>query len=194
MAKKHCHLLFVLLFPVCLFAQHFDIDLLNKINPDTPSSAYQHQISNSAYWLPAVVSVGQLGYGFLADDPLAKRYGVETAISVGIGQLLSAGVKHLVKRPRPYQSWPELIHPENYGTGPSFPSGHTTAAFSTAASLALSRKQWFVMVPITLWAGSVGYSRMYLGRHFPTDVFGGLLIGVASGLIGHWVTGRLYND
>lgn len=193
MAKK-CFPLFLLLLPVCLFAQNFDIHYLHKINPDTLTSSYWKATSNSAYWLPVAVSVGQLGYGFVADDPLAKRYGVETAISVSIGQLMSAGIKHIVNRARPYESWPDLIHPENYGTGPSFPSGHTTAAFSTAASLAFSRKQWFVTVPITLWAGSVGYSRMYLGRHYPTDVLGGLVVGVVSGLLGHWVTGRLYHD
>ena len=172
----------------------FDIRLLDKINPDTPASCYQHQISNSAYWLPAAIVVGELGYGFIADDPLNKRYAVETGITVGIGQAMSIGLKHLFKRPRPYMRFPDVIHPVNYGTGPSFPSGHTTLAFSTATSLALTRKQWTVTVPITLWAGSVGYSRMYLGRHYPTDVLGGIAVGIVSGILGHWVTARIYGD
>ena len=200
--------LLILIFPLSVMAQDslpagitvpsgaasFDIHLLDKINPDTPSSAYQRQISNSAYWVPAAIVVGELGYGFIADDPLNKRYAVQTGITVGIGQAMSIGLKHLFKRPRPFMSYPDIIHPVNYGTGPSFPSGHTTLAFSTATSLALTRKQWSVTLPITLWAGSVGYSRMYLGRHYPTDVLGGLAVGIVSGILGHWVTGRIYGD
>lgn len=205
--RKQClHLLFVLLLPCSLWAQdttylheqarrsNFDINLLDKINPDTLSNKLQRQISNSAYWLPAAVVVGELGYGFASDDPVSKRYGVETGVSVGIGQLMSIGLKHLFNRPRPFMSYPDRIHPINYGTGPSFPSGHTTLAFSTAASLALARKQWIVTVPISLWAGSVGYSRMYLGRHFPTDVLGGIAVGLVSAVLGHWVTARIYGD
>ncbi|WP_225974750.1 phosphatase PAP2 family protein [Arachidicoccus ginsenosidivorans] len=60
--------------------------------------------------------------------------------------------------------------------------------------MALTRKQWTVTVPITLWAGSVGYSRMYLGRHYPTDVLGGIATGIVSGILGHWLTGRIYGD
>ncbi|SDZ91473.1 PAP2 superfamily protein [Arachidicoccus rhizosphaerae] len=173
---------------------NFDIHLLDQLNPDTPSSKFMSQISNSAYWLPASITLAELGYGFIADDPLNKRYAVETGVTVGIGQAMSIGLKHLFKRPRPFMSYPDIIHPINYGTGPSFPSGHTTLAFSTAASLALTRKQWTVTLPITLWAGSVGYSRMYLGRHYPTDVLGGLAVGIVSGILGHWVTGRIYGD
>jgi len=172
----------------------FDINLLDKINPDTPRSFIQNQISNSAYWLPAAVVVGELGYGFINNDALNKRYAVETSLSVGIGQALSIGLKHIFNRPRPFMTFPDRIHPVNYGMGPSFPSGHTTLAFSTATSLALTRKQWTVTVPITLWAGSVGYSRMYLGRHYPTDVLGGIATGIVGGIVGHWLTGRIYGD
>lgn len=205
--KAILHLLALLVIPCLIWGQdtlqlsnqlkqsRFDINLLDKINPDTvPASWFQQQISNSAYWLPAAIVVGELGYGLADGDDLSKRYAVETGVTVGIGQLMSIGLKHLFNRPRPYMSYPDRIHPINYGTGPSFPSGHTTLAFSTAASVALTRKQWTLTLPISLWAGSVGYSRMYLGRHFPTDVLGGIAVGVVSGILGHWVTGRLYGD
>ncbi len=75
----------VVLTPLFALAQNFDINLLKKINPDTiPTSKYWKQISNSVYWVPAAVSLGQIGYGFWANDPLSKRYGVETAVSAGI--------------------------------------------------------------------------------------------------------------
>lgn len=67
--------------------------------------------------------------------------------------------------------------------GYSFPSGHTTDAFSLATSLTLNFKQWYVIVPAYLWAGSVGYSRLYLGAHYPSDVFGGAIVGSTSAFI-----------
>ena len=201
-----CQLL-ILVMPICLAAQDhhpvkpiapwkgtFDIQLLDKLNPDTPKSVVVQQISNSAYWLPAAVVVSELGYGLISNDPDNKRYAVENSLSVGIGQLMSIGLKHIFNRPRPFMSYPEIIHPVNYGTGPSFPSGHTTLAFSTATSILLTRKQWTVSLPVSLWAGSVGYSRMYLGRHFPTDVLGGMAVGIISGILGHLLTAGIYGD
>lgn len=176
-------------------AQNFDIRLVDKINPDTiPTSTFWRQTSSSAHWLPIAISVGQIAYGFAANDKLSKKYGVETAVDAGFSQLLSVGLKCIIKRQRPYNNntWPRRIFPAHYNTDYSFPSGHTAAAFSTMASLAYTRKQWYVTVPVTLWASSVGYSRMYLGEHYLSDVLGGLIIGIVSGVIGHWVVGRIY--
>jgi membrane-associated phospholipid phosphatase len=59
--------------------------------------------------------------------------------------------------------------------GRTFPSGHTNTAFATAVLLVglLGRRWW----PALLVAGGVGWSRMYLGVHFPSDVIVGALIG-----------------
>ena len=206
------HLLVLLLLPFSLWAQnpldervpkdtiytpwrgHFDIDLLDKLNPDPPRSIIEKQISNSAYWLPPAIILGELSYGLIDNNKEYKRYALETTLSVGLGQGISYGLKYLLKRPRPYMSYPDRIHPVNFSMEPSFPSGHTTLAFSTATALALTKKQWTVTLPISLWAGAVGHSRMYLGRHFPTDVLGGIASGIAGGLLSHWVTGRIYGD
>lgn len=186
--------LMLFIYPIGLNAQNFDIDLLKKINPNTPvpTSTYWKQTSNSAYWLPASLCLGQLGYGFIENDVQAKRGGVEMAISVGIGQIFTGGLKYIINRSRPYQSWPNDIHPINFQPDLSFPSGHTTVAFSTATAFSFSHPQLYVVLPINLWAGSIGYSRMYLGRHYPTDVLGGIMVGVFSGLVGHWVTKSIY--
>jgi membrane-associated phospholipid phosphatase len=187
----------VLLFhPFVGASQNFDINLLKKINPNTPvpTSNYWKQTSNSAYWLPATLCLGQLSYGFIQNDVNAKRGGVEMAISVGIGQIFANSLKYTINRPRPYQSWPNDIHPINYGLGLSFPSGHTTVAFSTSTAFTFTHPQLSVAIPINVWAGSVGYSRMYLGRHYPTDVLGGMVIGIVSGILGHWVTRSIYKE
>ncbi|HEX6849433.1 MAG TPA: phosphatase PAP2 family protein [Chitinophagaceae bacterium] len=65
----------------------------------------------------------------------------------------------------------------------SFPSGHTTTAFSMALiiSYIINRKTWSVILP--LLALLAGYSRVYLGQHFPTDIFAGMCIGIVSAIL-----------
>jgi membrane-associated phospholipid phosphatase len=65
----------------------------------------------------------------------------------------------------------------------SFPSGHTSNAFVTATSLSLNFKKWYVILPTYAWATAVGYSRMHMGVHYPSDVFAGAIVGAGSALI-----------
>lgn len=62
----------------------------------------------------------------------------------------------------------------------SFPSGHTSTAFTLALLLAylVKRNFWVYFFPII--AFFVGYSRIYLAQHFVTDVFAGMLVGIVS--------------
>jgi undecaprenyl-diphosphatase len=80
----------------------------------------------------------------------------------------------------------------------SFPSGHANTAFSTAMLMVLflGRQFW----PAFLVAALVGYSRVYMGAHFPSDVIGGALLGVAIVWIGFicynqfYMKRKFYND
>ena len=65
----------------------------------------------------------------------------------------------------------------------SFPSGHTSIAFTYALLMAflLKRKFWTIFFPLV--AFFVGYSRVYLAQHFVTDVLAGIVVGMTSSFI-----------
>jgi undecaprenyl-diphosphatase len=66
------------------------------------------------------------------------------------------------------------------------PSGHTSFSFTTATSVYLMYPKWYVALPAFAWATSVGYSRMYLGLHYPSDVLMGAVVGSSSAIITNW--------
>jgi membrane-associated phospholipid phosphatase len=68
-------------------------------------------------------------------------------------------------------------------TSHSFPSGHTTTAFTMALIMAhmINKKSWSVILPAL--ALLAGYSRVYLAQHFPTDVLAGMCIGIVSAIL-----------
>ena len=100
------------------------------------------------------------------------------------GALLSYGVKLLVARPTTwFPLWGRLTT-----TDDSFPSGHavqTMVFYGLLATLALPwpplrRRRWPVVGAAVTVIALVGYTRVYLGNHWPTDVLGGWLLGWAS--------------
>lgn len=86
--------------------------------------------------------------------------------------------KNLVRRPRPFANGEVTAIRQETATGYSFPSGHTQniATLGTYFSERI-RKIWFIIVA-SIVVLLVGFSRMYLGVHFPSDVIVGLILGV----------------
>jgi membrane-associated phospholipid phosphatase len=107
----------------------------------------------------------------------------QNSVFVASSTLLSYGftllIKHLVKRPRPFIQNANIVPVYRAGST-SFPSGHASTSFASVTALSMAYPKWYVIIPSYLWAGSVSYSRMYLGEHYPSDVAGGILLGAGS--------------
>ena len=178
--------------PCSVHAQNWDINILKSINPNPPSSFFWKQASSSAFYGTGAAAAGQLVYGIINDDQQVRQYSFELFISIGASTLFSEGLKTAFNRERPADRYPNEIFVNSPLHGHSFPSGHATLAFNTATTIAMDYKKWYVVVPAYLWAGSVGYSRMYLGRHYPSDVLGGAAVGIGSGVLSHWLTQQIF--
>lgn len=103
---------------------------------------------------------------------------------IGLHGVVSYGLKLGINRPRPFEKYLELDNVVKPSTG-SFPSGHTGFAFHTATLIFLEYPKWYVALPAFSWAGLAGYSRLHLGVHYPTDVFAGVGLGIATGYLSH---------
>lgn len=175
-------------------AQNADISMLRKIHADS-SIVFDKTfkfISKSVTPVSIGTPVSMVLAGFINKDEQLKRNGYKTGISLLLASSLSTSLKFAINRKRPYVTYPDFIHKKSNQGPQSFPSGHTTAAFATATSLSLSCPKWYVIVPAYIYAGSTAYSRMYLGVHYPSDVLGGIVIGVGSSLL-VWKLDKMIN-
>jgi membrane-associated phospholipid phosphatase len=101
--------------------------------------------------------------------------GARLAFAFLLSSCANTGLKDLFAHPRPFELDPmvKLHEAEGYG----LPSGHSQAAVVVWGTIAAEfRKAWLWVVAILLMA-LIGFSRIYLGVHFPTDVLGGWAVG-----------------
>jgi membrane-associated phospholipid phosphatase len=165
-------------------AQNSDIDLLKKINlnRNTNLESTMIEITNSA--MPVSVGAPIIIYavGLIEKDSTTKRKAIFIGESLAASVFISIALKSITKRDRPYETYTEIENVTEESSY-SFPSAHTSVAFSTATTLSMAYPKWYVIAPSFLWAGAVGYSRLYLGVHYPTDVLAGAIVGSGSAFL-----------
>jgi membrane-associated phospholipid phosphatase len=183
MSKIHIFLIFLFSFSISN-AQNSDIDLLKKINLDrnTDIEPLMKGITNSALPISFGTPFVMYAVGVIEKDSTTKKKAIFVLETAAVSGFVTLATKSLAKRDRPYVTYPEIDNVVKE-SGYSFPSGHTSAAFATATSLSMAYPKWYVIAPSFLWAGTVGYSRMYLGVHYPTDVLAGAIVGSGSAFL-----------
>ncbi len=174
--------LLLLLFFVQAKAQNIDYTLLKQINSSYTERGgkVQSVITNSVTPIMIAVPAGILAYSLFKKDSIARQKFYTIASSELFTGIITTSLKFAFNRERPFITYPDDIFEHAKAGSLSFPSGHTSAAFSVATSLCLEFPKWYVIAPSMLWASTVGYSRMYLGVHYPSDVLVGAIIGAGT--------------
>ena len=115
-------------------------------------------------------------------------------IAVALVLYMAAGhffLKPLFARPRPCDLNTSITMLVARPHGHSFPSGHTASAFAAAFALWLQNRK--LGVPALVLAAFIAFTRLYLYVHFPTDVLGGLVLGLVLGFFASWLVDSLAN-
>lgn len=120
-----------------------------------------------------------------------RKTGIMVSLSLIIGVIFANGVlKPLLNRPRPFEyNEAARVIVERLRDG-SFPSGHAVSCTECATVLLIRDKR--IGIPALIYTILVCFARLYLYMHFPSDVLGGVLIGIFIGLISIFLTERAY--
>ncbi|MBY9080868.1 phosphatase PAP2 family protein [Paenibacillus sp. HN-1] len=116
-----------------------------------------------------------------------KQPAQQALTAIVVSHLPVAVAKKMYPRIRPYLALPGTNTFRNPLKDHSFPSGHTTAVFAaTVPYIAAFPPLAFVLLPAAVL---VGFSRIYLGLHYPSDVAAGAIIGtsVAAAAVAWWI-------
>ncbi len=171
-----------------LNAQNWDINLLKQINPSNPNSSTWKTISSTSEPLCVAAPIGMFAASLINHDQNLKKNSFKLAESIVITAAITEVMKVTINRDRPFVKYPLDVFPNQKDeTGKSMPSAHTALAFTTATSIYLAYPKWYVALPAFTWASAVGYSRMYLGQHYPSDVLVGAILGGGSACLTNWL-------
>ena len=129
--------------------------------------------TGNGYYYPAVPALL-----LFVDSLIAWNFFIAGLFAFGIELPLYKFIKNRIKRDRPFETLSSVYQRIAPSDQFSFPSGHTAAAFVMATLLSYFFP--FIAMPVFSWALLVGFSRIYLGVHYPTDILAGLVIGLLS--------------
>jgi membrane-associated phospholipid phosphatase len=162
--------------------QSIDIEILRSIyenrNPvfDSLFKLVSDSAAALAFGIPGILLIVSL----FRKNNVLRRKSIIILIAVALSAIVANILKYSINLPRPFEVYP-YIEKLSSGGSPTFPSGHTADAFAFAISVILIFRKNYILVLSLIWAILVGYSRMCLGVHFPSDVLAGAIIGGVCG-------------
>ena len=121
-----------------------------------------------------------------------RRAGIAVFIGLTFSLVVGNGVlKHWLMRARPCLDYPwmPMLVQVPAANDFSFPSGHTFGSFAAAAAMFSGVKRRWGMAALGL-AAAIGFSRIYLFMHYPSDVFAGAVLGIGFGLLAWRLAGK----
>ncbi|NLB35061.1 MAG: phosphatase PAP2 family protein [Elusimicrobia bacterium] len=184
----------VLVLMVCLLIGNYlvfkygDINLSTRIRAlgkDYPSvSSAFRIITNYGHHLYHFIFLYILVIGYIKKRKDMIRLGwtyvmVQLLVSIAI----CGAMKMIIGRPRPRTGLYDFKHFSGKSRFRSFPSGHTTDAFSSAGVVWGYSRSYILSIIAFIFSGLVGFSRIILSSHFPLDVVTGMVLGFGGGLI-----------
>lgn len=123
--------------------------------------------------------------------PKTRKTGIIVAAALLMDLILcNLILKNLVARVRPYDVNTAIAILIKKPLDFSFPSRHTAASFAamTALFLAKMKKAWIAALVLAVL---IAFSRLYFYVHYPTDVLGGAVVGILSGIIGYTIVEKI---
>ncbi len=156
--------------------QNFDLNLLLGIYNTCHNSIFDKI-------MPVISSLGNVGTVWIILSLIfltSKKYrrtGVICLLALLFTSFMGEVIlKHLIQRPRPFNEIPGvqllISKPLTY----SFPSGHTASSF--AAAYIIFKEIRRLAIPAFIIAALIAFSRMYLLVHYPSDIAGGIILGI----------------
>jgi len=154
---------------------------LFRILNQVPAAAASVLTPVSHLFLPAgIIAVVVLAVVYVVARNRSVLPVAAGAAAAGLAWALAHAAKAIADRPRPYEVIADAVLRQQPAHGTSFPSSHTAVTLAVAIALVPFAARPLAAVGIG-YAVLVGWSRMYLGVHYPLDVLAGAGIGMATG-------------
>jgi PAP2 superfamily len=204
MEKRISSIVFFICCSCSVFAQSFDINILKQLhtNRNQNLDGAMCVISDAAPIIMSSTPIVWYGIGAYRKDKKMQQQAIQQGVGLVLVSASTFIAKRIANRDRPGTTYPQYITPVQPKYFYSFPSGHTSSSFWWATNITMATKKWYYIAPAWAIAGTVAYSRMHLGVHYPTDLIGGAVFGVTSAMVSEhindWLqksrnTKKLYN-